>query len=165
MAVKIILWYGVTTTLGTTAPVVKGRSTRKVENHWSRWTWILTDHPWWILLVGKQNRFWTWWCSPLTPALGKRKQADSCDSEPSLGCTVSSRPAKAAQWQPVSKQNIAKLKSLQSLHGSCTFNLLIGAYPNLWVKFFKKSRSHMIFNKFVVILSFDDSSVREWCEC
>ena len=46
-----------------------------------------------------------WWRTPLIPALGRQKQADPCESEASLVYRVRSRTARAAQRNPVSKNN------------------------------------------------------------
>ena len=45
------------------------------------------------------------WCTPLIPALGRQKQVDLCESEASLVYRVSSRTARAAQRNFVSKNN------------------------------------------------------------
>jgi hypothetical protein len=44
-----------------------------------------------------------WWCSSLILVLRRQRPADLCELETSLAYTVSARPSRAIQRDPVSK--------------------------------------------------------------
>jgi hypothetical protein len=51
-----------------------------------------------------------WWLMPLIPAFMRQRQADFCKFEASLVYRPSSRPARATQRNPVSKNKKQKTK-------------------------------------------------------